>query len=64
MQRPRISFIVTVDMPFYYTKTDAAEYIRDAVRAWGGQRHPEDEFFDHFRNATVKSHFERKLPNG
>jgi hypothetical protein len=63
MKKPRMRFIVTVDAPFIHTKPEAAEYIRDAVRAWGGQRHPDDEFFDHFRNATVKVHIERK-PNG
>lgn len=50
----RVRYIVTVPAPLYYTKTDVADYIRDAVRAWGGQLRPEDELFDLCRPATVK----------
>lgn len=27
-------------------RDDAVEYVRDAVKSWGGQRHPTDPFFN------------------
>lgn len=47
----------------YYTKTDVADYVRDAVQCWGGQRHPDDELFDLCRDATVRI-IKEKDPNG
>lgn len=33
------------DYGYRPTFTDARNYVKDAVKAWGGQRHPTDPFF-------------------
>lgn len=43
-------FIVTIDANA--SKSEAAAYIRDAVRSWGGSYHPDDPFFGLKNKAT------------
>lgn len=51
-QRARV--VVEFDPPPKGTNlTDAMQYIRDAVRSYGGSFHPDDPHFGHFRNASV-----------
>lgn len=38
----KIGFVIPEGAPLYYVK----DYIRNALKAWGGQRHPDDPLFD------------------
>lgn len=49
----KAKFILTVDLPENYTKTEFANYIREAVNTWKGCKDPEDPIFD-LKRVTVK----------
>lgn len=53
-QDPHLYVLVKVPRPQDYSAQEALEFIRDAVRCWGGQLCPDDELFDLFRPATAR----------
>jgi hypothetical protein len=42
----KMEFKVTLTVSDDVRFADAKDYILDAVEIWGGQRHPDDDFFD------------------
>lgn len=47
-------FVVSLPAMKKYGRRQVEDYIRDAVRNWSGQFHPEDEMFEHSRKAAVQ----------
>ena len=42
----KMEFKVTLTLPDDVRFADAKDYILEAVETWGGQRHPDEDFFD------------------
>ena len=48
-----VEFTVKLKLDEMPPKSYLKEYVREAIDAWGGQRHPEDWMFDNVQKVTV-----------
>lgn len=48
----KITFTLTLYLKWDAPKRYIAQYIREAVRVWGGQRHPDDYMFGNIKRVT------------
>lgn len=54
LERPvRRSVVVTFDHERAATKAEIEEFIVEALRTWGGQRHPDDPLFHSLERVRV-----------
>jgi hypothetical protein len=49
----KMEFKVTLTLPDGVRFADAKDYILEAVETWGGQRDPDDDFFNMYNKVKV-----------